>query len=294
MDLCSGLVEMVPMPFVTESTKLFLILPIHSDEQSMTIRFLRHANKTLFDRETREKFELLLTHVVTTKQEYSQTQKWFQKLRDEVDLIYQTRPQLSITFHTILLPTSISILDYFQSKLRTNSLIFVTNPYVDIDVDFLNRVRLNVIENTQIFFPIAFYQYHPEIIARTHPVTNNSTIELHKSHGWFNSYAFDHFGLYMSDYLHLKKILSSQNIFNTTVDLYDLFVQHTDLHMLRAPDQSVRVHYRSIKCDMINPSNSKEYQRCLAQREKGLASRSQLAMTIVEHEQTNKSTKKNK
>lgn len=289
---------MVPMPFVTENTKLFLILPIYSDEQSMVIRFLRHANRTLFDRETREKFELLLTHVVSTKQEYSQTQKWFEQLRQEVDRIYQTRPQLSITFHTVLLPSSstssLAILDYFHTKLRTNALIFMTNPYVDIDVDFLNRCRLNVIENTQIFFPIAFYQYHPQIIVRTHPVTNNSTIELHKAHGWFNSYAFDHFGIYMSDYIHLKKLLSTANMVNTTVNLYDLFVEYTDFHMLRAPDQSIRVHYRTIKCDMNNQLNTKEYRRCLAQQEKGLGSRSQLAMTIVEHEQTKKSTVKTK
>jgi hypothetical protein len=294
-----GLVEMIPMPFVTETTKLFLILPIHSDEQSIAIRFLHHANKTLFDRETRDKFELLLTHIVTTKQDYSQTQKWFEQLRHEVDLIYQTRTQLTITFHTLLLPSSaiplyaqpIYIFEHFQPKLRTNALIFLTNPYVDIDFDFLNRCRLNVIESTQIFFPIAFYQYHPRIIARTHHLTDNLSIDLHKSHGWFNAHAFDHIGIHMSDYINLKKLFSSQNISLSTVNLYDLFVQLTDLHILRAPDQSLRVHYRSIKCDITIQSNSLEYNRCLIQREKGLASRSQLAMVIIENDQMKISTR---
>jgi len=297
-----GLVEMVPMPFVTEATKLFLILPIHSDEQSIAIRFLYHANKTLFDRETRDKFELLLTHIVTTKQEYSQTQKWFDNIRHEVDLIRQTRTQLTITYHTLLLPSSsipiysqpIYLLDFFHTKLRTNSLIFITNPYVDIDSDFLNRCRLNIIENAQIFFPIAFYQYHPSIIARTHHLTNNLTIDLHKSHGWFNSYAFDHIGLHMSDYLNLKKLILHHNISTSTVNLYDLFVQLSDLHMLRAPDQSLRVHYRLIKCDIAIQSNTIEYNRCLIQREKGLASRSQLAMIIIENEKMKNSTIKRK
>ena len=284
------------MPFVTETTKLFLILPIHSEEQSIAIRFLHHANKTIFDRETREKFELLLIHIVTTKQEYSQTQKWFESIRHQVELIHQTRTQLTITYHTLLLPSSnipfyaqpIYILEHFQSKLRTNSLIFMTNPYVDIDSDFLNRCRLNVIENTQIFFPIAFYQYHPHIIARTHHLTDNSTIDLHKSHGWFNSYAFDHFGLYMTDFLNLKKLIIPHNLSISTANLYDLFLQFADLHMLRAPDQSLRVHYRSVKCDLALQSNPIEYNRCLMQREKGLASRSQLAMVIIEDEQTKK------
>ncbi|CAF0885288.1 unnamed protein product [Rotaria sp. Silwood1] len=288
-----GLVEIIPMPFVTETTKLYLILPIHSDEQSIAIRFLHYANKTLFDRETRDKFELLLTHIVATKEEYSQTQKWFEKIRYEVDLLRQIHKQLIITYHTLLLPSSsiplysrpIYLLDFFQTKLRPNSLIFLTNPYVDIDPDFLNRCRLNVIENIQIFFPIAFYQYHPHIIARTHSITDNSTIDLHKTVGWFNSYAYDHIGLYMNDYLNVKKLILYHNISISTKNLYDLFVQLGDISILRAPDQSLRAHYRSIKCDRNMQLNSIEYDRCLMQREKGLASRSQLAMILIENEQ---------
>ncbi|CAF2830195.1 unnamed protein product [Rotaria sp. Silwood2] len=297
-----GLVEIIPMPFVTETTKLYLILPIHSDEQSIAIRFLHYANKTLFDREPRDKFELLLTHIVKSKEEYSQTQKWFEKIRNEIDLIYQTHKQLAITYHTLLLPSStiplysqpIYLLDFFQTKLRTNSLIFLTNPYVDIDSDFSNRCRLNVIENVQIFFPIAFYQYHPHIIARTRNITDNSTIDLHKTVGWFNSYTYDHIGLYMNDYINVKKLILYHNISISTKNLYDLFVQLSDLHILRAPDQSLRVHYPSIKCDTDIQSNPIEYDRCLMQREKGLASRSQLAMIIIENEQNKTKNDKNK
>jgi hypothetical protein len=290
------------MPFVTETTKIFLVLPIYSDEQSMAIRFLRHANKTLFDKENREKFELLLTHIVTTKQEFAHSHKWFDTIRHEVDLVRRTHSQLIITYHTVLLPSSsitrytqsIHILDYFATKLRKTSLIFLTNPFVDIEPDFLNRCRLNVIENIQIFFPIAFYQYHPHIITRTHHLTDNSTVELHKSHGWFNSYAFDHLGLYMNDYLNLKKSFLLYNISLSSINLYDLFVEHSDIHILRAPDQSLRVHYQTLKCDLIKSSNLIEYNRCLIQREKGLASRSQLAMLIIENEQTKKIIKKSK
>jgi hypothetical protein len=285
------------MPFVAETTKIFLILPIYSNERSVAIRFLRHANKTLFDKETRDKFELLLTHIVTTKQELSQTQKWFDNLRHEIDSIRRIRTQLTITYHTILLPSSsitpythsTYILDFFETKLRENSLIFLTNPYVDIESDFFNRCRLNVIENVQIFCPIAFYQYHPHIITHTYHMKDNSTIDLHKSHGWFNSYAFDHMGFYMNDYLKLKKSILSHNISLSSINLYDLFTQLTDLYILRAPDQSLRVHYHPMKCDSMKQSNSMEYNRCLIQKERGLASRSQLAMFVIENEQMKKS-----
>jgi len=293
ISLILGLVELIPMPFVTEITKVFLILPIYSNEQSIVLRFLRHANKTLFEKEPRDKLELLLTHIVTNKQEQSQTQKWFESIRHEVDRIRNQHLQILITYHTILIPSSITthstmILDYFETKLRTNSLIFLTNPYVNIESDFLNRCRLNVIESIQIFVPIAFYQYHPHIIKRSNNITDNSTIDLHKSHGWFNSYSFDHTALYLSDYLNVKKSMTSKD---TSKTLYDLFVEYTDLHILRAPDQALRVHYKSLKCDAMKQSNALEYNRCLVQREKGLASRSQLAMIIIDHEQTNKKSK---
>ena len=287
------------MPFVTETTKIYLILPIYSDEQSTTINFLRYLNKTTFEKETREKFELFLAHVVTNKQEFAQTQKWFEPLRHEIDGIRRQRTQLTVAYYTIqiLSPTiprythATYILDYFVNKLRPNALVFVTNPHVNMDGDFLNRCRLNIIENVQIFFPIAFHQYHPRIIARTHHPTDNSTIELHKSHGWFNSFAFDHFGLYMSDYIQLKKSIQAHNTSLSSRNLYDFFVEWTDLHILRAPDQALRVHYRPIKCDAIKPSNTVEYNRCLNRKERSIASRGQLAMTMIENELTNKTRK---
>lgn len=288
------------MPSVTEATKIFLILPIFTDELSAVQRFLRHANENLFERETREKFELLLTHVVTSKQEFSQSQKWFEPIRADVELIRERRTQLIVTYHTLLLSSpsiphhaqATDLLDFFQHKVRSNALIFITNPYVDIDSDFLNRCRLNVIENTQVFFPIAFYQYHPKVIARTHNVTDASTIDLHKSHGWFNSYAFDHVALYLPDYLRVKTLLGERNSSVSTTNLYDLFVQWTDFHILRAPDQSLRVHYRAVQCHVLKQLNPTEYTRCVIQHEKGLASRGQLAMVIVEQEQNENSTKK--
>ncbi|CAF0912968.1 unnamed protein product [Didymodactylos carnosus] len=270
------------MPFVTENTKIFLILPLFHDDQQQTIKFLRHCNQTIFDKESRDKLEILLTHIVTTKQEFQQTQKWFEPIRKEVELLRHIRLQLSVTYHTLLLPTKsynqFILIDYFESKLRKNALIFLTTSYVDIESDFLNRCRLNVIDNVQVFFPIAFYQYHPNIINRISNVSDQ-IIELHKNHGWFNSYSYDHAAFYMSDYLNSKHSIHLSNY----TDLFDLF-HNTDIHMLRGPDQSLRHHYKNYKCDQ-GKQTEEEFGRCLIQREKGLASRSQLAMVIIEEEE---------
>ncbi|CAF4602939.1 unnamed protein product, partial [Rotaria magnacalcarata] len=55
----------------------------------------------------------------------------------------------------------------------------------------------------------------------------------------------------MSDYLNLKKLSLSNNISLSSMTLYDLLVQVTDISILRAPDQALRVHYHPIKCDSI-------------------------------------------
>ena len=83
----------------------------------------------------------------------------------------------------------------------------------------------------------------------------------------------------------MKKIIFNHNISISTANLYDLFIEYTDLHILRAPDQSLRVHYRPIKCNQLTIWNSLEYHRCMMQREKGVASGSQLAMIILDNEQ---------
>ncbi|CAF0890604.1 unnamed protein product, partial [Didymodactylos carnosus] len=277
-----GLVEIITMPFVTDNTKIFLILPLFHDDQQQTIKFLKHCNQTLFDKESRDKLEILLTHIVTTKIELQQTQKWFEPIRKEVELLRHTRVQLSITYHTLFLSgkyyNQFILIDYFQVKLRKNALIFITTPYVDIESDFLNRCRLNVIDSIQVFFPIGFYQYYPNIISRTNNVSQQ-TIELHKNHGWFNSYSYDNAAFYMNDYINAKYLLRLSN--NT--DLFDLF-HHTDMHILRGPDQSLRHHYKNYKCDQIKQTQD-EFGRCLIQREKGIASRSQLAMVIADEEE---------
>jgi hypothetical protein len=280
------------MPDVTETTSICLILPIRTNEQSTVRRFLHHANRTIFERETNDRFELVLTHIVTSKHEQSQTLHWFKSIRQQIDVIRQIHTRLNVTYHTLRISSTLpsydiqtnEILDYFHRRVRRHALLLIVNPYTDIESDFLNRCRLNAIEHRQIFFPIAFYQYHPKIIARTQPIANNSTINLHKSHGWFNAYAFEHVALYANDYINLKQILLKYNVTNSTSNIYDLFVQWSNLHVLRAPDQSLRVHYRPVQCESLKRNNPNEFSRCQMQQEKGLASRSQLAMLVIEHE----------
>lgn len=291
--LIEGLVEIIPMPFVSDQVKLFLIVIVHDDEQEALNYFLERSSQSIFEHERREKLEVLLTHIVNNKEDFSKSQQWFDSARQKIEQISINQTNCLITYHTILMTNNsirsfdetTMVLDFFQRRLRPNALIFVTNPFVDVETDFLSRCRLNVIEHTQIFFPIAFYQYHPKIIALHMNVTNPNNIELHKSHGWFNAFAFNQIGVYISDYVHLKNILIQAGVSLSSANLFDLFSRWTDFHIIRAPDQSLRVRYQPVQCEHLERIDNKiEQQRCLIQRERGLASQTLLAKTLIEQE----------
>jgi hypothetical protein len=99
-----GLVEIVPMPFVTEMTKITFILPILTDETQVALRFLHHANRTFFEKESSEKFELILAHLVTNKHDQNQSNKWFDTFRHQMEMIRRDRPKIVVSFQTVLLP----------------------------------------------------------------------------------------------------------------------------------------------------------------------------------------------
>ena len=279
------------MPFAVDSTNLTVIMPIHNDEEAAVINFLQYFSQILNDSKSHERLGFLFTRVVTNDEDAAYGDRWFDNIRQQFNEIHSSRSNLTAEFHTVRLPSNSwprfaegsFILDFYEKKLHRNEVIFLTTSVTQIDIDFFNRCRLNVIENTQIFSPVAFQKYHPKVL-ELNKIDEPKHATLHKFYGWFNAFAFDQIGLYMSDYIKLKENLVRANVSVSSKNLYDLFIEWTDLHMLRAPDQSLRVQYQSLECDSLKQISSIEYHRCLIQMEMGLGSRTQLASTIIEHE----------
>ena len=67
------------------------------------------------------------------------------------------------------------------------------------------------------------------------------------------------------------------------IDLFDLFLKYHDLHVFRAVEPTLLHRYRERLCRPTEDEGA--YHRCLASRSEGLASRSQLALLIFEHQQ---------
>ena len=91
----------------------------------------------------------------------------------------------------------LTMMEQITSSLPANGLIFIGSPCMDIKFELLNRVRLNTIKSTQVFFPIPFAQYLPTISNST---TSNDEIEINKNVGYFDSLSYEFASFYNADF----------------------------------------------------------------------------------------------
>lgn len=92
----------------------------------------------------------------------------------------------------------LTMMEQITSNLPTSGLIFIGSPCMDIKFELLNRVRLNTIKSTQVFFPIPFAQYLPTISNSSS--TTNDEIEINKNFGYFDSLSYEFSSFYNADF----------------------------------------------------------------------------------------------
>jgi hypothetical protein len=309
-----GLVELISMPYVTENTKLTMVVTFGSDYDPEYIdAFFNTYRKAILEiSEVAEKINLFVVYAkfadnsgsrnITDensnhlKRVISGLEKKFSSLTTSTSRILQAEVYISNkTLYDIESYRQLYALESISRNLSPDALIFVTPPGIEFDVEFLNRVRLNTIKENQIFFPIAFYQYHPNIIYEQKPYPEQ--IDLNKNIGYFNIYSYEFGSFYNFDYINTRNVFLA-NHFNTTVDkasqlsttiniadyivdLYELFRSNRSLHLIRATDQSLKYRWHLIdNCE--SRRDKEEIERCLARIERGLGNRAQLALHLVQ------------
>ena len=63
-----------------------------------------------------------------------------------------------------LIPSDLELMDLVTQKLDNKTIILLGSPDMEIKSDYFNRVRMNTIQNRQVFCPIPFTEYHPALI----------------------------------------------------------------------------------------------------------------------------------
>ncbi|XP_043916252.1 chondroitin sulfate synthase 3-like [Protopterus annectens] len=150
--------------------------------------------------------------------------------------------------------------------------------FCDIDLvftpDFLQRCRDNTVQGQQVYYPIIFSQYNPEIVFRANTASDNSFVFTKKS-GFWRDYGFGITCIYKSDLMKVGGFDTSiQGWGLEDVDLFNKVIS-SGINVFRSQEVGVVHIYHPVYCDPnLDP---KQYRMCLGSKASTFASTMQLA-----------------
>lgn len=278
-----GEVEIIPMPYVTENTRVNLLLTVFPGEKDGVLSFFDSYAHTCL--ESGDNTYLFVVFVYESENEE----------RDDIYAVikstiafYENRHRSGARITWMSLQSrgaigfgvSFMVLDALSNRIVPESLVLRCTVGMDLSIEFLNRVRMNTIKGWQVFFPIGYWSYKPNLVYDQRPYP--TTIEINQKSGRYDVHQFVHASFYMDDYQYARRQVSSTGTNVDTLDLYDMFVQYHSLHVFRAVEPALRLQFRIHKCDGLI---GRAQNDCLNSRLHSLASRSQLGMLIFEYQQ---------
>lgn len=297
-----GKVELVPMPYVTENTRLVVLLPVAVDDRAGAMLFLKNFAQTCLEKQDNTILVFLFLQGQTAGDSQTDPYGALKNLINTYNNKYQTEgakiSYVGIKSHDGTLPLTFGIIDLISKKFPPDTLFVVCQPGMEIRTEYLNRVRMNTIAGWQVFFPIPFAQYHPDIIykAKTYP----NAIEINKNYGHFDAHIFDYFSFYISDYLAGRKLTNKkipiarserdmkkvEHHSKNGHDVYQMFLEMKSVHVMRAIEPSLRLRFETKTCERTLAGET--YRHCLDSSVDRLGSRSQLGSLLFQYEKTQK------
>ncbi|GIY99687.1 chondroitin sulfate synthase 2 [Caerostris extrusa] len=289
-------VEIVPVPFVTEHTRVVLLVIVKASERNEALRFLEDYAKACIEKQ--DSTVMLLVFLYGPQDPgKGEKEDVFGPVKDLVNsLVNKYRSNgAKIAWFSVKtigkMPPYFAIIDLISRKLSSESLLLLCHVGMEVRPDYINRVRMNTILKTQVFFPIPFRQYHPSL-AYNH-ITVPDNVEVKKDLGHFDTDSFEHASFYLADYLAARKQLEStismikldkdlknEYLYSIHFDLFEIFLQ-SKLHVMRAVEPDLRIRFKFDLCDL--ESSVTTYQECLHNREQNLGTKSQMAAEVLSH-----------
>ncbi|KAF7664770.1 hypothetical protein LDENG_00166120 [Lucifuga dentata] len=281
-------IEIIPMPYVTEATSVHIIIPLTLQDQSYVNQFLEVFASNAFETSENAILTFLFIYDPVEAQQVNQNDI-FSSVKAQINTYERKYPTVKIPWISVKteIPSQIKFMDIISKKHPVDTLFFLANVNTNINSEFLNRCRMNAINNWQVFFPIHFQDYNPDVAY--HNQEHPATVDLIKDAGHFDRRSFEEACFYNSDYMGTRTrmvadVQENEEILES-LDIYEMFVKYSVLHVFRAVEPALHQHYRYQAC---NPRLSEEiYHRCVESNLEGLGSRSELAMLLFEQEQGN-------
>ncbi|XP_074767275.1 chondroitin sulfate synthase 2 isoform X3 [Athene noctua] len=281
-------VEIIPMPYVTEASRINVILPLTAHDRDHAAHFLETYAAAAFESSENAVLTFLFIYDPFEAQQVTQNDI-FAAVKAQITEYERKYAEVKIPWISVKTdaPSQIKVMDIISKKHPVDTLFFVAGVGTEVTVDFLNRCRMNTINNWQVFFPIHFQGYNPVIAY--HNQVPPTTLDLLRDAGRFDRDVFHEACFYNADYMAARTrmagdVQENEDILET-LDIYDMFIKYSNLHVFRAVEPALLQRYRHQAC---NPRLSEEiYHRCVQSSLEGVGSRSQLAMVLFEQEQGN-------
>ncbi|RZF45951.1 hypothetical protein LSTR_LSTR008328 [Laodelphax striatellus] len=326
VEICKplGKVELLPIPYVTENTRVNFILPVDAAHKNEAVKFIQQYTKVCMEKKDKTFLMLVFLYDANVpgkgnsddifkeiKENAVALSNRFQKDGSKIAWLSIKLPSLSSQYtsvHQALLDFAIA--DLALKKFPAESLMLFCQTNMDIKQDYLNRVRMNTIIQWQIFSPVPYTEFNPAIVYGPE-TARPADLDINKNVGHFDSHNTKHISFYNEDYATARKALESTipmvkndkdilNLFQNQAanlthyavhTLYSMFVRKSNVHVLRGVEPSLRLRYEEKSCPVDNQSSPSAtstglYNDCILTRSLNLGTRSQLAKLILDYQVT--------
>ncbi|XP_009988900.1 PREDICTED: chondroitin sulfate synthase 2 [Tauraco erythrolophus] len=249
-------VEIIPMPYVTEASRINVILPLTIHDRDHAAHFLETYAAAAFENSENAVLTFLFIYDPFEAQQVTQNDI-FASVKAQITQYEHKYAEVKIPWISVKTdaPSQIKVMDIISKKHPVDTLFFVAGVGTEVTIDFLNP----------------------------------TTLDLLRDAGRFDRDVFHEACFYNADYMAARTqmagdVQENEDILET-LDIYDMFIKYSNLHVFRAVEPTLLQRYRHQTC---NPRLSEEiYHRCMQSSLEGVGSRSQLAMVLFEQEQGN-------
>jgi len=296
--------EIVQMPFVTESFKISLIVPIQEKDSQETMTLLRSFAKNSIEKNDRI-FLMLVFLYTPDRPEKNNNNDFFKEVKQlalQISKKYKKEGGKSAS-HLLWysmqtkgkVPSDLELMDLVTQKLDNKTIILLGSPDMEIKADYFNRVRMNTIQSKQVFCPIPFTEYHPAIVYGDKRPP--SALVFNTTAGHFDEFNYGHVSFYKGDYMtarlgvklpmrkHESDLSDGGAEAEGEVDLCSMFRLGDGLHALRAPDPGLMLRYEEVTCDSEASGDTAEARVCKVRNQRSFARRKTLAQMVLDREE---------
>ncbi|XP_075441199.1 chondroitin sulfate glucuronyltransferase-like [Ascaphus truei] len=289
-----GRVEILPMPYVTEATRVQLVLPLTPTDAGHAAGFLDAFATNVLDPRENAALTVLLAYDAGSAGQAGRADDIFVEVRGMVSELERRYPPLHVALVSVSteLPSQVRLMDVVSKKHPVDTLFFLVGVWSEVTGDALNRCRMNAISAWQVFSPVHYQEYSQDVVHHPSPAPSSSSSDPLRD-GHFDSLSSSEFCFYNLDFMAARGRMASEvrereeeeDGEGGNAELLELFLRYSDLHVFRALEPALVQRFSLRTCSARLSGDG--YHRCVLSNLESLGSRTHLAMALYEQEQTN-------